>query len=328
MIRPSHASASLAFLALFAQLALPSLGPPRLAAPQEPRIRAQVNLVTVIASVLDQDGRPVPDLPKESFEVYEEGVKQQVEVFEAETQQPLDLALMIDSSLSTLMDLSFERDAAVRFIQQIVRPGDRLAVFEVSDVVSQLAEFSSDVPRLEDAVRRIEGGGSAPLYDALVLGSQALERRPLGRRRVLVLVTDGGETASRAKFDDARRAALAAGVMLYTILINPVKTEGGRNTGGEHALITITEVTGGSMYFPRGGADLNAIFDRMDRELRTQYRLGYYPTPRPPQTTTAAFRRIEVRVHPVAAPGEPAPATPVSGRFSVHHRKGYFTPGL
>jgi Ca-activated chloride channel family protein len=296
----------------------------RLAPPQQEdrRIKTEVNLVSVIASVLDKDGRPVPDLPKQAFEVYEEGVKQQVEVFEAETQQPLDLALLIDSSLSTLKELAFECEAAARFIRQIVRPGDRLAVFEVSDVVSQLSEFSSNVVRLEESVRRIEGGGGAPLYDAIVLGSQALERRPLGRRRVLVLVTDGGETTSRAKFDDARRAALAAGTMLYTILINPVKTEGGRNTAGEHALVTITEVTGGSMYFPADVAALNDIFDLMDRELRTQYRLGYYPTPRPPQTAAAAFRRVEVKV--VSSD----PAAPAAGRFTIHHRRGYFTPGL
>lgn len=303
----------------------------RLAPPQqEPRIKAQVNLVSVIASVLDKDGRPVPGLPKEAFEVYEEGVKQQVDVFEAETQQPLDLALLIDSSLSTLKELAFEREAASRFIRQVVRPGDRLAVFEVSDVVTQLSEFSSDVSRLEESVRRIEGGGGAPLYDALVLGSQALEKRPPDRRRVLLLVTDGGETTSRAKFDDARRAALSAGTMLYTILINPVKSEGGRNTAGEHALLTITEVTGGSMYFPGSAADLNAIFDRMDRELRTQYRLGYYPTPRPPQSATAAFRRIAVRVNLAAAvsPGATTPGVPVPDRFTVHHRQGYFTPGL
>ncbi len=296
----------------------------RLAPPQQDdrRIKSEVNLVSVIASVLDKDGRPVPDLPKEAFEVYEEGVKQQVEVFEAETQQPLDLALLIDSSLSTLKELAFEREAAARFIHQLVRPEDRLAVFEISDVVSQLSEFSSNVVRLEESVRRIEGGGGAPLYDAIVLGSQALEKRPLGRRRVLVLVTDGGETTSRAKFDDARRAALAAGTMLYTILINPVKTEGGRNTAGEHALVTITEVTGGSMYFPADVAALNDIFDLMDRELRTQYRLGYYPTPRPPQTASAAFRRIEVKVI------SSSPAVPAAGRFTIHHRKGYFTPGL
>jgi Ca-activated chloride channel family protein len=307
---------------------LPAFPQARRLAPQKQddrRIKVDVSLVNVFASVLDNSGRPVPDLPREAFEVYEEGVKQQVEVFESETQQPLDLALLIDSSLSTLTDLAFEKEAAARFIRQVVRPGDRLAVFEVSDVVSQLAEFTSNVGHLEESVRRIEGGGSAPLYDAIVLGSQALEKRPLGRRRVLVLVTDGGETNSRAKFEEARRAALAAGTMLYTILINPIKSEGGRNTAGEHALVTITEVTGGSMYFPLAAADLNAIFDRMDRELRTQYRLGYYPTPRPPQNAVAAFRRLEVRVIPVAAEGEPSPAATV--RFSVHHRLGYFTPG-
>jgi len=288
---------------------------PRPAPQQEPRIKVEVSLVNVIVSVLDASGRPVPDLPREAFELYEEGVKQKLEVFEAETQQPLDLALMIDASLSTLKELAFEREAAARFIRQIVQPHDRLAVFEIADVVTQLAEFSSDVLRLEEALRGIEGGGGAPLYDALVLSSQTLEKRPPSRRRVIVLVTDAGETTSHAKFEDARQAALAAGTMLYTILIRPVKSEGGRNTAGEHALITITEVTGGSVYSPNDAAELQSIFDRIDRELRTQYRLAYYPTPRPPAGT---FRRVEVRVNS---------AVPASGRFTIHHRKGYFTAG-
>src|SRR2546426_10432484 len=83
-----------------------------------------IYLVNVIASVADKKGRPVPDLPKEEFEIYEEGVRQKIEVFEAETRQPLDLALMINSSLSTGKELAFEREAAARFIRQVVRPGD------------------------------------------------------------------------------------------------------------------------------------------------------------------------------------------------------------
>src|SRR5713226_4466406 len=116
------------------------------------RIRVEVNLVTIITSVVGKDGRPVPDLPKEAFQIYEEGVPQKLEVFEAETSQPLDLALMIDSSLSTLKELAFEREAAAHFIRQVVRPGDRLAVFQFADLVIQLSEFSDNVSALQTAV--------------------------------------------------------------------------------------------------------------------------------------------------------------------------------
>src|SRR5713226_5803935 len=101
------------------------------------RIRVNVNLVSVLASVLDANNRPAPDLPRESFELYEEGVLQKIEVFESETQQPLDLALMIDASLSAHKEITFEQDAAARFIRQVLRQGDRLSVFAFDESVTQ-----------------------------------------------------------------------------------------------------------------------------------------------------------------------------------------------
>ena len=242
-------------------------------------------LVSMLASVLDKDGRPALGLTVDQFEVYEEGVKQKIEVLEPETQQPLDLALMIDSSLSEIKELEFEEDAASRFIQKLVRPADRLAVYEFADAVTQLAPFSSNVPSLQSALRRIVPGDGTALYDAIFLGSQALTKNPAGRRRVIVLVTDAGETTSRADFETARRAALRADALLYTIVVRAVKNEGGRNTAGEHALDTIADSTGGAIYFPDTLAQLGAMFDLIDRELRTQYRIGYYPDPRPPAGT-------------------------------------------
>ena len=204
---------------------------------QRGRIRTEVTLVSMLASVLDKDGRPALGLTTDQFDVYEEGVKQKIEVLEPETQQPLDLALMIDSSLSEVKELEFEEDAASRFIQKLVRPADRLGVYEFADVVTQLAPFSSNVPSLQASLRRILPGDGTALYDAIFLGSQALARNPAGRRRVIILVTDAGETTSRADFETARRAALRADALLYTIVVRAVKNEGGRNTAGEHALV-------------------------------------------------------------------------------------------
>jgi Ca-activated chloride channel family protein len=256
-------------------------------------IRTEVTLVSLLASVLDQNGRPMLGLAADQFEVYEEGVQQKIEVFEPETQQPLDLALMIDSSLSEIKELEFEGEAAGKFIQKLVRPADRLAVYEFADAVTLLAPFSSNVPMLQAATRRIVPGDGTALYDAIFLGSEALSKNPAGRRRVIVLVTDAGETTSRADFETARRAALRADALLYTIVVRAVKNEGGRNTAGEHALETIADSTGGATYFPDSINQLGEMFDLIDRELRTQYRIGYYPNPRPPAGT---FRALEVRV--------------------------------
>src|SRR4029077_5428150 len=240
-------------------------------ADQRSSIRVDVNLVGVIASVLDQNNRPVPDLQADQFEIYEEGKPQKIEVFEPDTQQPLDLALMIDSSLSEIKELQFETDAAARFIGQGVRPEDRVGIFEFSDTVTQFGGFSGNVPQLQAALRRVTPGDGTVLYDAVYLGSDALGKVPSDRRKVLILITDAGETTSRADFETARRGALRAEALLYTIVIRPVKGENGRNTAGEHALETIADSTGGAMYYPDEVSQLDAIFDRINRELRTQY---------------------------------------------------------
>jgi Ca-activated chloride channel homolog len=275
---------------------------------QRGKIKVKVDLVNVLASVLDEHNRPAPDLPVEAFQVYEEGVLQKIEVFESETQQPLDLALMIDASLSAHKEISFEQEAAAHFIRQVLRPGDRLSVFAFDENVTQLVAFSDNVSALQAAVRRIPDGAGTSIYDAVLLGAHALEKRGEDRRRVIILVTDAGETTSRSDFDAARKEAVRSDVLLYTIVIRPVKNESGRNTAGEHALETITDTTGGAMFFPDSAQELDVIFDTIDRELRTQYRLGYYPTPRGPANT---YRNVEVKV--------------LSGDYHVRHRKTYLT---
>jgi Ca-activated chloride channel homolog len=274
---------------------------------QRGRIRVNVQLVSVLTSVLDEHNRPAIDVPRESFHIFEEGVEQKLEVFESETQQPLDLALMIDASLSAHKEISFEQEAAARFIRQILRPNDRLAVYSVGEDVVQLAGFSDNVSTLEAAVHKMPTGSGTSLYDAILLGSRQLERRSEDRRRVIILVTDAGETTSYADFDAARKAAVKSGALLYTIVVRPVKNESGRNTAGEHALDTITDTMGGAMFYPDQIQELNDIFDRINRELRTQYRLGYYPEPRGPANT---YRNIEIKV---------------DGNYKVRHRKTYLT---
>jgi Ca-activated chloride channel homolog len=269
-------------------------------------IRVQTNLVNILASVIDAHGQPIPDLPQDVFELSEEGVPQKIERFEAETNRPLDLALMVDSSMSTYKDTKFEAEAAAHFVRQVVRPGDTLSVFEFDEKVTQLSEYSADVPKLQEAVRRITPGAGTSIYDAILLGSNTLRRRPGDRRRAIVMVTDAGETTSVSKFDDARRAAIASEALLYSIVLRPAN-ESGRNTAGEHALITITDSTGGAMFLVDEMQQLDATFERIDRELRTQYLLGYYPTPVPPP---GSHRHVTLQVK--------------SGD-TVRYRKEYFT---
>jgi Ca-activated chloride channel family protein len=277
-------------------------------AAQRGRIHVNVTLVNVLVSVLDEKNRPAPDLPREAFRLFEDGVQQEISIFEPETSQPLDLALMIDASLSAHKEISFEQEAAAHFIRQVLRPGDRLSVFSFDESVRQRASFSDNVATLQEAVRKIPDGAGTSIYDAVLLGSRALELRADDRRRVIILVTDAGETTSRTDFDSARKEAVRSNALLYTIVVRPVKSESGRNTAGEHALETMTDTTGGAMFYPDSAQELGSIFDRIDRELRTQYRLSYYPNVRGPANT---YRSIEVKV--------------LNDGYHVRHRKSYLT---
>jgi Ca-activated chloride channel homolog len=263
---------------------------------QKGTIRVQTDLVNILASVTDAKGEPVIGLGQNAFQVFEEGVEQKIVSFEPQTNRPLDLALMVDTSGSAVIELKIERDAALHFVDEVVRPGDRLAVFSFTSDVIQLCSFSDDTRLLEAAVRRVDPGADmgTSLYDAVVLGSQSVRREGADRRRAVVIITDAGETTSVSKFEDARRAAIASGTLLYTVVMRPMKSDGGWNTAGEHAIETITDSTGGAMYYPTDVNELTGIFDRINRELRTQYLLGYYPNPTPPP---GASRHVLVKVN-------------------------------
>jgi len=272
----------------------------------------QTDLVSILASVTDDKGEPVIGLTQSAFQLTEEGIAQRIVRFEPQTNRPLDLALMIDTSGSAAIELRIERDAAEHFVQEVVRPGDRLAVFSFTSDVVQLSNFSDDAKVLEGAIHRVEMGADmgTSLYDAVVLGSQSVRRQGAERRRALVIITDAGETTSVSKFEDARRTAIASNILLYTVVVRPMKSDAGWNTAGEHAISTITDSVGGAMYYPTNLSDLGAIFDRINRELRTQYLLGYYPNPTPPP---GSDRHVVVTVNT---------------RDTVRYRKEYFTAGV
>jgi len=312
------------------------------------KIKVSVNLVNVLVSVLDEHNRPAPDLPVEAFQLLDEDAPQKIAVFEKETQQPLDLALMIDASLSAQLGMPAQREAASKFIRQVLRPGDRLAIYSVDENVTQLAVFSDNVGHLQEAVRKVPAGAGTSIYDAVYLGSHALAKQGSDRRKVIILITDGGETTSHADFESARREAVRTNTLLYTVVIRAMKSESGRNTAGEHALETITDTTGGAVFYPDSSAQIESIFDQINRELRTQYRLAYYPNPRGPADS---YRHIDVTVTPPAS-AQPtsiqnggqvvedvpnaattnAQVTPQADLlktpppvYSVRHRKSYYT---
>lgn len=277
-----------------------------------PTFKSQVNLVNVYATVVDARGAPVAGLNKDDFEVLEDGVPQNIALFAKEAELPLSIVLAIDTSLSTRKDLKLELDAAERFVKSILRKQDGLSVYQFSEEVQELVPFTSDLQRVDAGLRRAHVGAATAMYDAIYLASIALSKRH--GRKVMLLITDGGDTASKVDYAEAVRAAQIADAIVYSIIDVPIESSAGRNTGGEHALIQLSEDTGGKYYYESSPEQLDAAFRRVSEELRTQYLLGYYPSKR---AADSDFRRVQVRLKPAAPP-----------RFAglqVRHRAGYYT---
>ena len=273
-------------------------------------LKVDVNLVNVFVTVTDAHGAPVGSLKQEDFRLSEDGKPQKIAVFDKQSSLPLSIVLAIDTSLSTRRDLPLELTSAKRFVHAILRPQDALALFQFSEIVDQLLPFTPDLKTIDHAIQKIHLGSATALYDALYLGSQVLERRQ--GRKVMVVITDGGDTASKVDYQDAVRSAQEAEAIVYSIIIVPVEASAGRDIGGEHALVQISEDTGGKYYYASSLPQLDDAFRQISDELRTQYLLAYYPSQR---VSDSDFRRIEVKVDGV----------PNADTYQVRHRTGYYT---
>lgn len=299
----------------FVALLLLCAAAPLAAQDDAPTIRVDVKLVNVFSTVVDAVGAPVAGLRKEDFQIFEDGAPQSIAVFGRESALPLSIVLSIDTSLSTRKDIKLELQSARRFVRSILRPQDALSLYQFSQDVDELAHFTSDLRRIDRAIGRVRVGSSTSLYDAVYLGAHSLLDRD--GRKVIVVITDGGDTTSRVSYPEAVRAAQQAEATVYSIIVVPIAASAGRNTGGEHALIQLSQDTGGKHYYADTPESLDAVFSRISDELRTQYLLAYYPTKR---LSSSEFRRIEVKLKDEAPlpDGTQKPAR-------VRHRSGYYT---
>ena len=285
-------------------------GQDRSASQPEETLKVDVRLVNVYVTVTDAHGAPVAGLKKENFSLQEDGREQTISVFDKESAVPLSIALAIDTSLSTRHDLPLEQASAKRFAQAILRPVDALSVFGFSETVSQSTAYTSDIRRIDEGIDHIRLGAATALYDAVYLASRSLDRRQ--GRKVMVLITDGADTISKIDYKEAARAAEEAEALVYSIIVVPIESSAGRETGGEHALIQLSEDTGGKYYYANSVAQLDDAFRQISDELRTQYLLAYYPSQR---VSSSQFRRIRVAV---SGPGD-------ASSYRVRHRAGYYT---
>jgi Ca-activated chloride channel family protein len=245
-------------------------------------IRVDVRLVRILATVKDRAGSLVGSLTKDDFQISDNGAPQQIAVFERQTDQPLSVALLIDNSGSTAKDLKYEVDSVTRFVRALLREGnpeDAVAMYSFNWEVVRHNPFTRNVLSIDRAVRNLHGEAGTSLYDAILLASRDIQDRP--GRKILVVVTDGGDTVSHTDFNRATEAAQLADAVIYPILVVPITNEAGRNVGGENALTTFAQRTGGRVFAPTLGAQMDQAFDQILRDLRTQYLIAFYPKDAP-----------------------------------------------
>jgi VWFA-related protein len=296
-------------------------GPP---IPEEeaPPIIIEVDLVNVVFSVKDGRNRHVADLGPEDFTVYEDGVPQEIKYFNSETNMPLRIGLLIDTSNSVRPRFQFEQEAAVDFLHTVLRPGTDQAFvlsFDVSPVVVQ--DLTDDPLDLADSIRRLRAGGGTALYDALYLACKMRLAEGSGNdfRKMIILLSDGNDVYSVVSREEALEMCQRHDITVFTVSTSapPIKyTEKARHLQnpcdvmgkeGDKVLKHFAKETGGTPYCPFNTIDVGRSFERIANELRNQYTIAYTPTNR---TRDGSFRWISIETR--------------RKNLNIHHRPGYY----
>src|SRR5207247_5989936 len=232
------------------------------------KLIVDVNLVGVPVTVVTPEGTAVSNLKQEDFQVYENGNLQEVALFGKESDQPLRLCLLFDSSISIVTELKTQQEAAIEFLQSILRPADRTSIFQVSEEVNELVRFGSRLEKICSAIRSIKPRGGTSLYDAVFLAAESLSSAR--GRKVILVISDGTDTTSQVQLRDCLKLAQNSEAVVYALVVQLIKSEPRRNLAGEHAMIFLTGENGRQIL-----QDLFIIIP--SDELRTQYYWGYYP---------------------------------------------------
>lgn len=291
---------------LIAGLFLPP-GLPRAAAQQETQqtLRVQANLVNLYATVRDKRHAIVPDLKKEDFRIFEDGVEQKVEFFSREVSLPLTLGILVDTSGSVERLLGAEQQTASRFLERVMRKSDEAMVITFDLSADQLEDFTSDVSALERAINRARvntGGGvrvtpgtvpqrgpmGTVLYDAVYLACREKLSGEAGRKAIIIL-TDAEDNGSKVRLEEAIESAQRSDTVIHILLQSDMRF--GFGGGGGGVARKMTNETGGRTIEVRNEKDLQKAFDEISDELRSQYTLGYTPTN---PAHDGKFRRVRV----------------------------------
>ena len=288
----------------------PKKGAPTVAAPDEPSIVIEVNRVNLLFTVADKKGRFVTNLGQQDFDIIENKKSQNILEFTAETNLPLRLAILVDTSNSIRDRFRFQQDAAVEFLKSSVRPRQDKAIIVSFDSATQLAtDLTDDIVKLEKGVRDLRVGGGTALYDAIFFAcrDKLILDQPRNKfRRAIVLISDGEDNYSRYTREQSLEMAQKADVVIYSISTNRTRIE----TDGDKLLKYLAKETGGLAFFPFQVSDLEQSFTNIANELRAQYSVLYSPDP---FKRDGLFHPVDVKVR-------------TRKDVVVRARRGYYAP--
>jgi VWFA-related protein len=288
-----------------------------LAAPP-PQIRVQVNLVNLFATVRDKHKAIVTGLKQDDFQVYEDGQLQEITNFSAESNLPITLGILLDTSGSEYYMLSGEKEAGSRFLGRVLRKGDLAMIMTFDTDVDLLADFTDDRGMLDRAINRAQinapsggmiaqgplpssGSGGTNFYDAVYLAAHDKLSSEAGRKAIVVL-TDAEDTGSKIQLGDAIEAAQRTDTVVHILLV-------AADGGDQSVARRLTDDTGGRMIIVRSERNLEQAFDQISEELRSQYTIGYTPTNK---RHDGSYRKIRVEMK--------------NKDYSVLTRRGYYAP--
>ncbi len=282
---------------------------------QAPSDRAQnqitidVNRVNMLFTVSDKKGRFVTDLTKDDFQIIENKRPQNIVEFVAESNLPLRLAILIDTSNSIRDRFRFEQEAAIEFVNSLMRSEDKAMVVSFDSGAELVADLTNDTRVLAKAIRDLRPGGGTALYDAVFFAcrDKLMKDQPRDKyRRAMVILSDGDDNQSRYSRDQALEMAQKADVTVFGISTNITRIP----TDGDKVMKYLTAETGGVTFFPFKVQDLAQSFENIANELRHQYNVLYRPEP---AKTDGLFHSVDIKV---------------KGRkdLVVRARKGYYAP--
>jgi Ca-activated chloride channel homolog len=299
-----------AFCMIVTAFAQTAVGPAQGTQQPDQTLSVDVDLVNVVFTVFDRRGRLITNLERRQLTVLEDNRRQEITNFSRETDLPLTVALLVDTSGSIRDKLRFEQEAAIEFFYTTLRRGkDRGVVITFDSGVDLLQDYTDDPEVLANAVRRMRAGGGTALYDALYLAATQKLAGQAGRR-VIILISDGDDNSSRTSMTETLEAAQRNDVAIYSISTN--RTTGFRASEqerGDRVLKRFSDETGGRMFSPARIQELTQDFLNIGDELRAQYALAYRPTN---SQRDGTFRRVRIDVS--------------DRRYQVRARQGYYAP--